>query len=61
MASSKHIVGSGGSLQVGPPVVLATPCTLQALRAWLEKIDIVSAGGEGTVTVTTTTSTITAA
>jgi hypothetical protein len=60
MSSSKHIVGSQGGAQVGPPAVLSTPCTLQALRNWLKNIDVLGVGGDGVVQITTTSSTIVA-
>lgn len=58
---AKRIVGSQGSMQIGPPTPLTTPCTLQALRNWLKRMDVVGVGGDAEVTITTTTSTITAA
>jgi hypothetical protein len=58
---AKHIVGSQGSLQVGPPITLTTPCTLNALRVWLQQMDVLGVGGEEDVTITTTSSKITAA
>ena len=43
------------------PVVLTTPCSLQALRQWLTKIDQVAAGDEYEVIISSTSSTVTAA
>jgi hypothetical protein len=62
MAVTDHITGEGGGYQVGPPAVLSTPCTLQALQNWLLGIQAQGPGlTENVIQITTTNSTITAA
>lgn len=40
---------------------LTTPCSLQALRDWLNSVDVMAPGSETSVTVTTTATSITVA
>jgi hypothetical protein len=59
MASSRHIVAPVTS---GPPpaATLATPCSLNALRAWLKNVDVIASGGDDAVTISVSGSNITA-
>lgn len=40
---------------------LSTPCTIQQLRVWLQKVDTLAVGDEDSSTINTTSSTITIA